>query len=89
MKRDSREQRHLAPRIAGGAERVGGLEVYAKSGTWGPIYADAGIVRHPSGRKIVLAVFTEAHPHYRGDFIADLTESAARRWLAEPGAAPQ
>jgi beta-lactamase class A len=89
MKRDSREQRHLAPRIAGGAERVGGLEVYAKSGTWGPIYADAGIVRHPSGREIVLAVFTEAHPHYRGDFIADLTESAARRWLAEPGAAPQ
>lgn len=82
MRRDSREQRHLAARIAGGAERVGGLETYAKSGTWGPIYADAGIVRHRSGHEIVVVVFTEARPHYRGDFIADLTETAARRWLA-------
>lgn len=84
MRRDSREQRHLAARIAGGAERVGGLEAYAKSGTWGPIYADAGIVRHPSGREIVVVVFTEARPHYRGDFIAALTEAAARRWLSAP-----
>jgi len=89
MKRDSREQHHLAARIAGGAERVGGLEVYAKSGTWGPIYADAGIVRHPSGRDLVIAVFTEAHPHYRGDFIAALTEQAAKRWLVPPASAAQ
>src|SRR2546425_4717466 len=61
MRRDPNEQRHLAHRIAGGAARLGGLEVYAKSGTWGPIYADAGIVRHmESGRQLVLAVFTEA-----------------------------
>lgn len=89
MRRDSRQQRHLAARIAGGAERVGGLEAYAKSGTWGPIYADAGIVRHASGREIVVVVFTEARPHYRGDFIADLTEAAARRWLLAPGASAQ
>lgn len=81
MRRDSREQRHLAARITGGAERVGGLETFAKSGTWGPIYADAGIVRHPSGREIVVVVFTEARPRYRGDFIADLTEAMARRRL--------
>jgi hypothetical protein len=78
MRRSPVEQPHLAHRIAGGAARVGGLEVYAKSGTWGPIYADAGIVRHvDSGRQIVVVVFTEATPAYRGDFIADLTERSA------------
>ena len=82
MRRDPAEQHHLAVRIAGGAARVGGLEVYAKSGTWGPIYADAGIVRHmESGRQIVIVVFTEASPAYRGDFIADLTERSAERLL--------
>jgi hypothetical protein len=82
MRRDPKEQRHLAARIAGGATRVGGLEVYAKSGTWGPIYADAGIVRHvESGRQMVIVVFTEANPAYRGEFIADLTERSARRLL--------
>jgi beta-lactamase class A len=85
MKRDSRQQRHLAARIAGGAERVGGLEVYAKSGTWGPIYADAGIVHHPSGRELVVAVFTEGRPPYRGDFIADLTEAVVRKLLVVQG----
>jgi beta-lactamase class A len=88
MRRSSLEQRHLAARVAGGAERVGGLEVYAKSGTWGPIYADAGIVRHPSGRELVVVAFTEAHPPYRGDFIADLTEQAAKRWLVDPPLRP-
>ena len=44
MKRDPKQQPHLARRIAGGAARIPGLEVYAKSGTWGPDYADAGIV---------------------------------------------
>lgn len=81
MKRDSRQQRHLAARIAGGAERVGGLEVHAKSGTWGPIYADAGLVRASSGREFAVAVFTQGRPPYRGDFIADLTEALARRLL--------
>ena len=82
MRRDPNEQRHLAHRIAGGAARLGGLEVYAKSGTWGPIYADAGIVRHmESGRQLVLAVFTEASPAYHGEFIADLTEQCAKRLL--------
>src|SRR5262245_33771110 len=83
MRRDPNEQRHLVHRIAGGAARLGGLEVYAKSGTWGPIYADAGIVRHvASGRQFVLAVFTEASPAYHGEFIADLTEQCAKRLFA-------
>jgi beta-lactamase class A len=82
MRRDPAEQHHLVARIAGGAARVGGLEVYAKSGTWGPIYADAGIVRHlESGRQMVIVVFTEASPAYRGEFIADLTERSAERLL--------
>ena len=82
MRRDPTEQRHLVARIAGGAARLGGLEVYAKSGTWGPIYADAGIVRHvESGRQMVIVVFTEASPAYRGEFIANLTERSAERLL--------
>jgi beta-lactamase class A len=84
MRRDPKEQRHLAARIAGGAARVGGLEVYAKSGTWGPIYADAGIVRQAaSGRQMVIVVFTEASPPYRGDFIANLTAASAERMLGK------
>lgn len=84
MRRDPKEQRHLAARIAGGAARVGGLEVYAKSGTWGPIYADAGIVRQvASGRQMVIVVFTEATPAYRGEFIAELTAASAERVLGE------
>lgn len=81
MKRDPDEQPHLRNRIAGGAARLPGLQVYAKSGTWGPIYADAGIVRDAAGRQFVLAVFTGASPPYRGDFIAELTSEAARHLL--------
>ena len=81
MRRDPIEQPHLMARIAGGAKRIPGLEVYAKSGTWGPIYADAGIVRDPSGRDLVIAVFTEATPAYRGNLIAELAYRAARRVL--------
>ncbi|HXK23301.1 MAG TPA: serine hydrolase [Myxococcota bacterium] len=82
MRRDPTEQPYLAARIAGGASRLAGLEVYAKSGTWGPIYADAGIVREAaSGRQLVLVAFTEADPPYRGDFIADLTEAIAAHVL--------
>jgi beta-lactamase class A len=86
MRRDPVEQPHLAHRIAGGAKRIAGLEVYAKSGTWGPIYADAGIVRQlDTGRQFAIAVFTEATPAYHGDFIADLTERVARHLLVERG----
>ena len=86
MRRDPAEQPHLIHRIAGGASRLSGLEVYAKSGTWGPIYADAGIVRQlDSGRQVVIAVFTEATPAYHGDFIADLTERVVRHVLNEGG----
>ena len=77
MKRDIKEQPHLAHRIAGGAAKVGGTEVYAKSGTWGPIYADAGIVRDARGRQLAIAVFTDAQPPYRGDAIAEITERLA------------
>jgi len=84
MQRNPVEQPHLAARIAGGAARVPGLAVYAKSGTWGPIYADAGIVRDPAGRQFVLAVFTQANPPYRGDFIAELTERSARHLFGAP-----
>src|SRR4029453_14703485 len=83
MKRDPKQQPHLAHRIAGGAARIPGLEVYAKSGTWGPDYADAGIVRHPAGPEFVLVVFTEAEPAYRGEFIAQLTFRAAQRLFVE------
>jgi len=77
MRRDPKEQPHLAARIAGGAARIPGLQVYSKSGTWGPIYADAGLVLAPSGREFALAVFTQGDPPYRGDFIAELTSRAA------------
>lgn len=81
MRRDPVEQPHLAHRIAGGAARLPGLQVYSKSGTWGPIYADAGIVRDAAGRAFILAVFTQASPPYRGDFIAELTYRVATHLL--------
>jgi Beta-lactamase enzyme family len=84
MHRDPVEQPYLAHRIAGGAARLPELEVYSKSGTWGPIFADAGIVRHASGRQLVLVVFTTSQPAYRGDFIADLTYRCAQRLLTAP-----
>ncbi len=89
MRRDPVEQPHLAHRIAGGAARLRAaqgrpLHVYAKSGTWGPIYADAGIVRDAAGRAFVLAVFTQGSPPYRGDFIAELTYRVARHLRAPP-----
>lgn len=82
MRRDPVEQPHLAHRIAGGAARVPNLEVYSKSGTWGPIYADAGIIRHVSGRQFALVVYTAARRPYHGDFIADLTYRCAQHLLA-------
>jgi hypothetical protein len=84
MRRDPAEQPHLAHRLAGGAARLPDLDVYSKSGTWGPIYADAGIIRHTRGRQFVLVVFTSAQPAYRGEFIADLTYRCAQHLLAPP-----
>ncbi|HVO26759.1 MAG TPA: serine hydrolase [Candidatus Margulisiibacteriota bacterium] len=82
MRRDVVQQPHLAHRLAGGAARLPDLEVYSKSGTWGPIYADAGIIHHVSGRQLVLVVFTQAQPPYRGDFIADLAQRVAEHVLS-------
>jgi len=78
MQRDVRKQGYLRHRIAGGAMRTTDVEVYSKTGTWGPIHADAGIVRHQSGRQVVVAVFLEGAPRYRGSFIAELTDRVVR-----------
>jgi hypothetical protein len=87
MRRDARRQRYLLQRIAGGADLRADLEVYAKTGTWGPIFADAGVVRHASGSQLVVVVFIEGSPAYRGSFIAELTRRAVRLLLPEPGGA--
>ncbi len=86
MQRDLASQPHLVHRITGGASRTPGLQVYAKSGTWGPSYADAGIVRAPGGHQFALAVFTERKPAYRGEFIAELTHRAVQELLVRPPA---
>lgn len=87
MRRDPAKQPYLIHRIAGGAVGTADVEVYSKTGTWGPIFADAGIVRHRSERQIVLAVFIESRPAYRGNFIAALARRSIERLLASP--APQ
>jgi hypothetical protein len=84
MRRDPAKQPYQRHRIAGGALQVSGVEVYSKTGTWGPIFADAGIIRGPSGRQLVLAVFIEANPAYRGDFIARLARACTSA-LLRPG----
>jgi beta-lactamase class A len=84
MRRDPAKQPYLIHRIAGGAVGTANTEVYSKTGTWGPIFADAGIVRHRSGRQIVLAVFIESRPAYRGNFIAALARRSIERLLASP-----
>ncbi len=84
MRRDPAKQPYLIQRIAGGAIGAKGVEVYSKTGTWGPIFADAGIVRHRSGRQLVLAVFIESRPAYRGNFIAALTRRSIERLFASP-----
>lgn len=84
MRRDARRQRYLVQRIAGGADLRPDLEVYSKTGTWGPIFADAGIVRHTSGHQLVVVAFLEGRPAYRGPFIAKLTRHAVRRLLPKP-----
>ncbi len=75
MQRDVSKQPYQRRRIAGGAEAVGREWVtYSKTGTWGPIFADAGIVESKSGLRFVIVVFIERNPPYRGDFISLLTE---------------
>ncbi|MDJ0847153.1 MAG: serine hydrolase [Myxococcota bacterium] len=84
MRRDPRKQRYLFHRVAGGADLRPDLEVFSKTGTWGPIFADAGIVRHWSGHQLVVAVFIEGKPAYRGPFIAELTRRSIARVLPAP-----
>ena len=82
MKRNPAKQPYLYNRIAGGAVQSPGVEVFSKTGTWGPIFADAGIIRSPSGRQLVLAVFIDSNPPYRGKFIAELAKTCTRALLA-------
>ena len=88
MRRDPRKQPYLRHRIAGGVDPEDQtFEVFSKTGTWGPIFADAGIVRRKSdGHQIVVVAFLEARPGgaaYRGPFIAKLTRAAVRRLFTE------
>lgn len=88
MRRDPRQQPYLWKRIAGGLDpRDPDFEVFSKTGTWGPIYADAGIVRHASGHQLVVVVFLEGNPAYRGPFIAKLTRAAVAEILIPAAAA--
>lgn len=82
MKRSLAEQPHLVHRITGGAASFAGSQVSAKSGTWGPIYADAGLVRSASGAEFAIAVFTDSTPPYRGEAIAELTRLIAAHLFA-------
>jgi len=84
MIRDPRKQPYLARRIAGGTDLREDIEVYSKTGTWGPIYADAGILRHASGEQLVVAAFIEGRPAYRGSFIAKLTRALVQKALPPP-----
>ena len=84
MQRDPNKQPYQWRRIAGGAVRTRGVEVYSKTGTWGPIYADAGIVHAVDGRQFTLAVYIDATPAYRGSFIAELSTRITEHLLGTP-----
>jgi len=93
MRRDPRKQPYLRYRIAGGVEPEDEtFEVFSKTGTWGPIFADAGIVRRKTdGHQMVVVAFLEAKPGspaYRGPFIAKLTRAAVARLFTGAGAPP-
>lgn len=76
MLRDPGKQSYLRDRIAGGAKRCNASTVIeSKTGTYGQIIADAGIVRRPDGRELVIVVFIDSNPRYRGSFIADLSQA--------------
>ena len=51
------------------------MTVESKTGTFGRIIADAGIVRERAGKELVVVVFIDSSPRYRGSFIADLSEA--------------
>ena len=84
MQRDPNKQPYQWRRIAGGAVRTKGVEVYSKTGTWGPIYADAGIIRGPDGRQFTLAVYIDSTPAYRGNFISNLSKQVTEHLLGKP-----
>ncbi len=76
MLRDPEKQRYLEHRIAGGAKQCAdSMVVESKTGTYGRIIADAGIVANAAGRELVVVVFIDSSPRYRGSFIADLSEA--------------
>ena len=85
MLRDQTVQPYLAYRVTGGADRREDIEVYSKTGTWGPIFADAGIVRHADGHQLVVAAFIEGRPAYRGPFIAKLTRALVKKEFPAQG----
>lgn len=75
MRRDAGKQRYLRDRITGGAQACDeSVVVESKTGTFGRIIADAGIVRNAEGRELIVVVFIDSSPRYRGSFIADLSE---------------
>lgn len=74
MLRDPKKQKYLRHRIAGGARSCDeSVVVESKTGTYGRIIADAGIVRNAAGKELVVVVFVDSSPRYRGSFIADLS----------------
>ena len=81
MQRDPNKQSYQWRRIAGGAVPTKGVEVYSKTGTWGPIYADAGIVHAADGRQFTLAVYIDSTPAYRGSFISELSKRITEHLL--------
>jgi beta-lactamase class A len=84
MQRDPNKQPYQWQRIAGGAVRTRGVEVYSKTGTWGPIYADAGIVHGADGRQFTLAIYIDSTPAYRGNFISELSRRVTQHLLGKP-----
>ncbi len=89
LRRDPADQPYQARRIAGGALRHPGVRAESKSGTWGPIFADAGIVTHQSGRQLVLVVFLERDSGYHGPFIAELADRLTAALLLPEGSGRQ
>ena len=82
MRRDPDRQRYLVNRIAGGARRCAReLVVESKTGTFGRIIADAGIIRAPDGHELILVVFIDSSPRYRGSFIADIAHAMSAEVL--------
>ena len=89
MRRDPRRQPYLWKRIAGGADLRPDLEVFSKTGTWGPIFADAGIVRHD--RAVTSSWWSSssrARPPTAGSFIAEAHAPRRAPLCTEPQEKP-